>query len=727
MEIIENTTPAISQDEQIACEINITFDEKVYEKNLTNITVNLPESAQGNLKVKINNHTIYDENVTDSCVVIPIQLPPEKFPVVVANVWPPFDSTIYDVTAFYNDVPINISHDLMVMKYPKDHAPIFMIPSEVLQFGQHYSFMAAILFPRSATGTVEVYLDGKVFMNRTNVTAPFVYLNESQISSLSLAQHRLAAIYSGDDYFEAKTITLDFNVTNIVINIPANVYLDHDDCISVSVSNKSKGTVSVYIDSRLVKKQALDKYGEFLFSMFDDITCGNHEIKVVVECDKFNRTKTVNANTTYDIDLYNLNYFKYGEENIIYVYIPEDLKENLFNVSVNGAKVPFKKVGQDLEINITELDVGNYTVVVTYLGDEKYYRTTVSNNFSVEYAITFYDSFIFYGYGAEVTLNLPADAKGNLSVYLNGILYKTVKMSHGKASFVIDNINPGEYDINITYTGSDYAVENISSTLRVNPDLKYESFIEVGSKNILEFRVPKGCKGTIKTTVCGKNYTANIKNGLATLDLSNLPIGDWDFDIYYYGADGYNCTCFVGVYVEKAPIKIITSKNTNLAYASGTYKVKVYGTNAKVAKNAKVIFKINGKTVKTTKTNGKGIAALKIPAKYAAGKYTLTVQCSNAKVSKKVNVKHAIILSNVKVKKSAKKVVLTAKLNSVLKGKIVTFKFNGKSIKAKINTKGIAKATVTKAMLNKLKVGKKVTCSATYLKDTVKKSVKVQR
>ena len=69
----------------------------------------------------------------------------------------------------------------------------------------------------------------------------------------------------------------------------------------------------------------------------------------------------------------------------------------------------------------------------------------------------------------------------------------------------------------------------------------------------------------------------------------------------------------------------------------------------------------------------------------------------------------------------------TLKNKKAIKNKLVTFKFNGKTYKAKTNSKGIAKVTIKKSVLNKLKVGKKITYQATYLKDTVKKTVKVQR
>ena len=77
-----------------------------------------------------------------------------------------------------------------------------------------------------------------------------------------------------------------------------------------------------------------------------------------------------------------------------------------------------------------------------------------------------------------------------------------------------------------------------------------------------------------------------------------------------------------------------------------------------------------------------------------------------------------------------KKLVLTAKLTkgkTLIKGKKITFKFNGKTYKAKTNKKGIAKVTIKKNIVKKLKVGKKVKYQAKYGKLTVKKTAKVEK
>ena len=91
--------------------------------------------------------------------------------------------------------------------------------------------------------------------------------------------------------------------------------------------------------------------------------------------------------------------------------------------------------------------------------------------------------------------------------------------------------------------------------------------------------------------------------------------------------------------------------------------------------------------------------------------------------------KQDLKLAKVTVKKSAKKLVIKATLKGKkpISGKKLTFKFNGKTYSAKTDKNGITKITISKSVLNKLKVGKKITYQVTYLKNTVKQSVKVKK
>lgn len=61
-----------------------------------------------------------------------------------------------------------------------------------------------------------------------------------------------------------------------------------------------------------------------------------------------------------------------------------------------------------------------------------------------------------------------------------------------------------------------------------------------------------------------------------------------------------------------------------------------------------------------------------------------------------------------------------------VKNKKITLKINGKKYSAKTNAKGIAKFTVKKNVISKLKAGKKYTMTVTYIKNTIKTTLKVK-
>jgi phosphatidate phosphatase APP1 len=173
------------------------------------------------------------------------------------------------------------------------------------------------------------------------------------------------------------------------------------------------------------------------------------------------------------------------------------------------------------------------------------------------------------------------------------------------------------------------------------------------------------------------------------------------------------------------------NKNIAKYYNSNfKYKFRVIGDDGKaVGKGVKVKVKVGKKTY-TFKTDDKGYITIKLTKIFTPKKYTVTASYKGYTIKNTINVKQVLSAKTVKVKKSAKKLVLKAKLKQgkkALKNKKVTFKFKGKKYTAKTNKKGIAKVTVKKNVIKKLKAGKKYAYNVTYLKDTIKKYVKVKR
>lgn len=199
---------------------------------------------------------------------------------------------------------------------------------------------------------------------------------------------------------------------------------------------------------------------------------------------------------------------------------------------------------------------------------------------------------------------------------------------------------------------------------------------------------------------------------------------DWEESPEYENQANY--FSFDAVYPVNA---LIVADNAVSTYTDGkVYKVKVM-IGTKAIEGANVVFKINGKTVKTATTDENGFATFKISK--VPGSYKLSITALGNTVTKNLKVKDILKLSKVSVKKSAKKLTLVASLAKVngkyLKKKTVTFKFNGKKYKKTTNSKGVAKITIPKSAFAKLKIGKKITYQATYLKNTVKRTVKVSK
>ena len=225
-------------------------------------------------------------------------------------------------------------------------------------------------------------------------------------------------------------------------------------------------------------------------------------------------------------------------------------------------------------------------------------------------------------------------------------------------------------------------------------------------------------------TINGKTINATTDSGgIAELEIVEVP-GTYVITTVYNNQTYENN---VTVKLDSKNCKAV-AENIAVDYASGShFTVKVVSSDGKVAvAGESVIFIFNGDAI-TAKTDNKGIAKIKITQ--TPGTYTIKTVFNGKTYTNKVTVKQVLKTSKVTVKKTAKKFTLKAKLKingKLVKDKLITFKFNGKTYKVKTNSKGIAQKTLNKNVIKKLKKGKKYTVKVTYLKDTIKTTVKVK-
>ena len=508
-----------------------------------------------------------------------------------------------------------------------------------------------------------------------------------------------------------------------------------------------------YYNSDLIYLDSLKRGTPYQIELLFDSNYGIFNESALV-----NLTYYISKNNTYCI--YDENYIT--GKNYTDIALPS-IKNNV-SVSIDGKEL-MDSNGHiqvlDNHIRIYGLKPGNHTVALSYLGDEKYPEKTfefmiyvfarpfflnyseIEYSFEWEYEKNFsseIDYVFYYDKTPVLSLDLPDDAVGTLYLYDSDMnLIEKGDLVDGKLNMDVPLLL-GYHDLKTRFIGN-YDVLDSDFFLEITPKVSLPSQMKLGADKYLIIETYKNVSGKIfihytcdrDTDIMssGESFRFNlgyfnIVNGYVKVPLKNLKLGRLvlDGDI---SSGKENSTIYLGFINVYRPISL-KANNITMFYSDGTkYSLRVY---------EKFGF-LEGETVKIKigkKTYNRRVGKngwVKLNLSLLPGKYTATASYKGKSIKTKIVVKQILTLKTANVKRSAKKLVLTASLKKVkgmyLKGKKITFRFNGKKYTGKTNSKGIAKVTISKSVLKKLKRGKKITYSAVYLKTTVKRTVKVKR
>ena len=365
------------------------------------------------------------------------------------------------------------------------------------------------------------------------------------------------------------------------------------------------------------------------------------------------------------------------------------------------------------------------------MGDDKY---DVSNNtFKVTVESPIIIDIDGAGNSTQILVDLPNNGTdGNVTVLVDG-KEVPVKVENGTAIADLNNTTAGDHNVTVIYKDKAGTVSVVNTTIKVYNSIKandmkrgwmspYDYEAEFLDKN---GRVLADIEMEFK--VDGTTYKVKTDNkGIAKLNASHLAVGEYTVEI--------TNTLTHEVLNKSVTIveRLINNKDITMDFVDGTsYTVTAIGDDGNpVGKGEVVGIKVNDRSYIAT-TDANGVAKLKINLNPA--KYTITAEYAKYKVSNKLVVKQTLKLvkKTVTVKKSAKSFKLKATLKwtsgKAIKGKQIVFKFQGKTYKAKTNSKGLAQVTLKQSVIKKLKAGKKYTYSATYKTNKVNGKVKVSK
>ena len=308
-----------------------------------------------------------------------------------------------------------------------------------------------------------------------------------------------------------------------------------------------------------------------------------------------------------------------------------------------------------LSVSIPGLTYGNYSFEIKYSGDMRFKQSTVKLNISVSKEDIPVDNQTIVipdvvDSSPTFSINLPSDATGNFTVYVDGKEFKTVALVDGKASINVDNLASGNHEIELVYSG-DGKYSSISKEVTINVPQPHVPVVKIAGSDIVmlytsgsAYKVRLTSDGaalsgkTVVFTINGKTVKSTTdKNGYASVKI-DLPPKSVKYTVTanYNGVKTSNKVTVNG---------IITAKNVKVKKSKKVNKIKVTlkKVNGKYLKSKKLTLKINGKKI-TAKTNKKGVATFKVKKKVlkklkAGKKYNYSVTYLKETVTKKITIK----------------------------------------------------------------------------------------
>ena len=363
--------------------------------------------------------------------------------------------------------------------------PIILIP-ENITYGDDEVII--VILPENATGTVNITVNGKPYNDIEIINGTV----ELIIPDLAGGDYNVTVVYGGDGYYVANSTDGKFNVAPVVPIITIEVVdIWHGEIEVLNVTVNAPGTVNITVFGITVEVPlnhsvtSTDVLKASIKEAYDGRATWN---LINLPVGRYPAFAIYNGNENYtSVNTSDVFYVRDKPSTVVVtaedIYVGEDAYVNVQvgPMGVTG-NVTLVVEGVTYNLNITEDGKANVTVsgltaglkhaYVKYNGDILYRtseNSTIFNVLKLTPPIDINSPDITVGEDGVITVTVPSDATGNITIEIDGKQY-TQPVENGTAVFVIPGLQAGEHEINAYYSGDDrYLPVNTTGSINVKP------------------------------------------------------------------------------------------------------------------------------------------------------------------------------------------------------------------------------------------------------------------
>ena len=526
---------------------------------------------------------------------------------------------------------------------------------------------------------------------------------------LAAGTYAFAAAWAGDDNYNIVTENGDFKVNKVdsAIDVAvSDIKVGEDAVISVKLASDATGEVVITVNGEDYTAAIENGVASVTVS---DLKAGDYTVTVKYTGDNNYNEATGSAEfsvlkITPEMDV-TVEDIVFGEDLIVNAVLPVDATGEVV-ITVNGVDYHVAIENGVASVTVSGLEAGDYTVEVKYAGDDNYNAAEVTKGVNVAKANPALNVIIdSVDYGNVFTINAvltgvnnaPLDT--NIIVTVNGKNY-IVAIVNGKGTFHADKLAAGSYNFNARFAGSNNYNE-VSDSGKFNV-YKVDSAIgitvkdiNVGEDAVITVKLFSDATGELTVTVNGKDYTANVVNGRATVSVSDLKAGNYDVVAKYSGDNNYNAAVATSSFTVSKVDSTMDVTVNDIVFGGDLIVDAVLPVDA----TGEVVITVNGVDYHVSIENGKATGTI---SGLAAGDYTVAIKYVGddkyigVEVAENVNVAKAqpvlgVVIADVDYGNGfVIEATLTGVNNAPLNGNVIVT-VNGKEYTVKVTDgKGIA-------------------------------------